>query len=79
MEREFQMKPQLIRLTEFREQKMRCIGGDGQVTPYQITTVAGRELGTIGQILPPPDLRSANSDSTTLRPSLLRRLADILA
>lgn len=73
------MKPQLIRLTEFREQKMRCFGGNGRATPYQITTVAGRELGTIGQILPPPETSPANSDKTESRPSLLRRLADMLA
>ena len=79
MEREFQMKPQLIRLTEFREQKMRCIGGEGQAAAYQITTVAGRELGTICQILPHPELKSANRDSDSNRPSLLRRLANILA
>ena len=79
MEREFQMKPQLIRLTEFREQEMRCIGGDGQATAYQITTAAGRELGTISQILPPPEIKSANRDCDQIRPSLLRRLANILA
>jgi hypothetical protein len=71
------MKPQLIRLTEFREQKLRCIGGDGRATPYQITTSMGRELGTFDQILPPPEIVSANSRIDQTRPSLLRRLAKI--
>ena len=73
------MKPQLIRLTEFREQEMRCAGESGQTTSYRITVAAGRELGTIGQILPPPDMQSVNSGYDQTRPSLLRRLANILA
>ena len=77
MEREIQMNPQIIRLTEFREQKLRCIGGEGRATPYQITTSVGRVLGTIDQILPPPEIVSANSRFDQSRPSLLRRLAKI--
>ena len=73
------MKPQLIRLTEFREQEMRYASGNGQATSYRITVAAGRELGTLGQILPPPDMQSANSGHNQTRPSLLRRLANLLA
>lgn len=69
------MKAQVIRLTEFREQKLRCIGGDGRATPYQITTSAGRVLGTFDQILQPAEIVSANSRIDRNRPSLLRRLA----
>lgn len=72
------MKTQVIRLTEFREQKLRCIGGDGRATPYQITTSAGRALGTFDQILPPAEIVSANSGIDQSRPSLLRRLATFL-
>lgn len=71
------MKPQVLRLTEFREQKLRCIGGDGRATPYQITTSAGRVLGTLDQILPSDGVESANSRIDQPRPSLFRRLATI--
>lgn len=73
------MKEQIVRLTEFREQKLRCIGGDGRATPYQITTSDGRVLGTIEQILPPSEIVSANSRITQHRSSLFRRLATIFA
>jgi hypothetical protein len=76
---EFLMKAQVIRLTEFREQKLRCIGGDGRATPYQITTSVGRELGRFDQILPPADIVSANSRIDQQQPSLLRRLATIFS
>ena len=72
------MEPQIIRLTEFHEQKLRCIGGSGRATPYQITMSVGRELGTFDQILPPAEIISANSGIDHTRPSLLRRLADLL-
>jgi len=71
------MKAKVIRLTEFREQKLRCIGGGGRATPYQITTSVGRELGTFDQILPPTEIVSANGQLDEFRPSLLRRLAAI--
>lgn len=70
---------QIVRLTEFREQKLRCIGGDGRATPYQITTSEGRVLGTIDQILPPSEIVSANNRIDLQRPSLFRRLATIFA
>lgn len=73
------MKPQVIRLTEFREQKLRCIGGDGRATPYQITTSMGREIGTFDQILMPVEIVSANTGIDQPRPSLLRRLATIFS
>ena len=73
------MKSQVIRLTEFREQKLRCIGGDGRATPYRITTSAGRVLGTFDQILIPTEIVPANSRIDQTRPSLMRRLATIFS
>lgn len=74
-----EMKSQVIRITEFREQELRCIGGDGRATPYRITTSAGRVLGTFDQILSPTEIVSANTRIDQKRPSLVRRLANIFS
>ena len=71
------MQVSVIRLTEFREQKLRCIGGDGRATPYQITTSAGRVLGRIEQIIPPSEIVSANGRFTQPGLSMLRRLTTL--
>ena len=40
-----------LRLTEFQVEKLQC--GAGRVSPYQVTTYQGRELGTLGEIAHP--------------------------
>ena len=45
------MSSSTLQLTQFKIQKLRCIGGQGRATPYRITTYRGMELGTVGQVM----------------------------
>jgi len=40
-----------LQLTQFKIQKLQCIGGAGRASPYRITTYRGMNLGTIGQVM----------------------------
>jgi hypothetical protein len=37
-----------IKLTEFRVEKLRCIGGQGRSSPYRISLFEGSTLGEMG-------------------------------
>jgi hypothetical protein len=39
-----------IKLTEFRVEKLRCIGGQGRSSPFRITLFEGSTLGKIGSV-----------------------------
>jgi len=39
-----------IKLTEFRVEKLQCIGGEGRSSPYRITVYEGGALGEIGSV-----------------------------
>jgi hypothetical protein len=47
------MSQSTLQLTQFKIQKLQCIGGQGRAMPYRITTYRGMDLGTIGQIMDP--------------------------
>ena len=49
------MSSSILQLTQFKIQKIRCIGGQGRAAPYRITTYRGMELGTIGQVMDLPE------------------------
>jgi hypothetical protein len=38
-------------LTQFRVEKLQCIGGGNGVSPYRITPVIGPELGRLGRVM----------------------------
>jgi len=39
-----------IKLTQFRVEKLQCIGGEGRSSPYRITVYEGGALGEIGSV-----------------------------
>lgn len=40
-----------LQLTQFKVQKLQCIGGEGRAAPYRITTYHGMNLGSFGEIM----------------------------
>lgn len=40
-----------LRLTQFKVQKLQCIGDRRRAAPYQITTYDGMELGSVGLVM----------------------------
>jgi len=40
-----------LRFTEFKVQRLQCIGGHGRAAPYQITTYDGLEMGAVGEVM----------------------------
>ncbi len=41
------MQHMVLKLTEFRVQKLKCIGDEGSASPYKVTTTSGQTLGTM--------------------------------
>ena len=60
-----------IKLTQFRVEKLQCIGGEGRSRPYRINAYEGSTLGEIGSVAPSvakempegANLESANNGS----------------
>jgi hypothetical protein len=42
-----------LQLTQFKVQKLQCVGDRRRVAPYQITTYDGMELGSFGVVIEP--------------------------
>jgi hypothetical protein len=42
-----------LQLTQFKVQKLQCIGDRRRAAPYQITTYDGMELGSFGVVMEP--------------------------
>jgi len=42
-----------LRYTQFKVQRLQCIGGHGRSAPYRITTYCGAEFGSFGEIMMP--------------------------
>jgi hypothetical protein len=40
-----------LRLTQFKVQKLQCIGDRRRAAPYRITTYDGMELGSFGAVM----------------------------
>jgi len=40
-----------LRFTEFKVQRLRCVGGHGRAAPYQITTYNSLEIGAFGEVM----------------------------
>ena len=40
-----------LQLTQFKVEKLQCMGGEGRAAPYRITTYSGMELGSTGEIM----------------------------
>jgi len=40
-----------LRFTEFKVQRLQCIGGHGRAAPYQITTYNSFEIGAFGEVM----------------------------
>ena len=68
------MSSNTLRLTQFKVQRLQCIGGQGRVAPYHITTYEGSTLGTFGEIVDPAC--AAGNMDTFERPAVrcLKRL-----
>ena len=47
------MSTSTLRLTQFKVERLRCIGGQGRVAPYHITTYEDCSLGTFGEVADP--------------------------
>jgi len=45
------MSSTTLRFTEFKVQRLQCIGGHGRSAPYRITTYLSTEIGTFGHIM----------------------------
>jgi hypothetical protein len=57
------MSKTILRLTEFHEQKLQCIGGQGSFSPYQVTRTCGGAIGVLGSIIEPSTSTAINADS----------------
>lgn len=40
-----------LQLTQFKVEKLQCMGGEGRAAPYRITTYCGMQLGSTGEIM----------------------------
>jgi hypothetical protein len=40
-----------LRFTQFKVQRLQCIGGHGRAAPYRITTYNGPEIGSFGDVM----------------------------
>jgi len=40
-----------LRFTQFKVQRLQCIGGRGRAAPYRITTYNGLEIGSFGDVM----------------------------
>ena len=56
------MTQSAIELTQFKVERLQCIGGQGRAAPYRITIYRSLELGTIG-IVPDWDIDANNAPS----------------
>lgn len=45
------MSTTTLRFTQFKVQRLQCIGGHGRVAPYRITTYHGTEIGSFGEVM----------------------------
>lgn len=70
-----------LQLTQFKVQKLQCIGGEGRAAPYRITTYEGMDLGSLGEVME-AEQEAMNAASyerikTGLMPQGLKRLLGI--
>lgn len=66
-----------LRLTQFKVQKLQCIGGQRRAAPYQITTYDGMELGSVGLVM--ETVMEASNATNFTRPGFqaVRRLLKV--
>jgi len=70
------MSSTTLRLTQFKVQRLQCIGGNSRIAPYHITTYYGEELGEFGEVM---TTTAAAGNGPVFEQSGLRGLKRLLA
>jgi hypothetical protein len=72
------MSSNAIQLTQFRVEKLKCIGGEGRAAPYRITTYRGLDLGSFGVVSGFTEEACNSSSYQAENKSLLTRILNLI-
>jgi len=66
-----------LRFTQFKVQRLQCIGGHGRIAPYRITTYHSTEIGSFGQVMETAAEASNASEFDNPKITGLKRLLNL--